>query len=220
MPAELESHDLTRRQPGPDSGPLVREARDEDNPRITELAIGGMDWSPLMRLGTGLVSLIYRNAIVSPRGFCLVAEVEGRIEGFIFGTFDSRKWYRDFVLRQGFRAFWCLLPRLFVPRHLKTIWRGLTYFPEASPEDPPGELLSAVVNHELKRSGVGTVLFRSAMSLYLSHGIRRVKFGDIDVRNEASNAFFGSKAVLHRTEPVYGGNHINVYHYDIPDETA
>ena len=85
-----------------------------------------------MGLGPRFVSLIYLNAITSRHSFCLVAEVEGRVEGFILGSFDSRRWWRDFVLRQGPKAFFYLLPKVFQPRHLSAVWRGATYFPEAN----------------------------------------------------------------------------------------
>lgn len=198
----------------------VRAATLADLPRITELAIAGMDWSPIMGLGPCFVALIYRNAICSRHSFCLVAEVEGQVEGFILGSYDSRRWFRDFVLRQGLRAALCLLPKLLVPRHLAAIRRGATYFRQASPEDPPAEILGIVVDEETKGHGLGQALHRSAMAHYLARGVRRVKFGDIDVRNAASNALFSKHARLHRTEPVYGGNAVNVYHYDIPSELA
>lgn len=198
----------------------VRAATLADLPRITELAIAGMDWSPIMDLGPCFVSLIYRHAIRSPHSFCLVAEAEGRVAGFILGSYDSRRWYRTFVLRQGPRAALCLFPKLFVPRHLAAIRRGASYFPQASPEDPPAEILGIVVDQLSKGLGLGNALQHRAMAHYLSRGVRRVKFGDIDVRNAASNALFSKQATLHRTEPVYGGNAVNVYHYDIPPELA
>jgi hypothetical protein len=198
--------------------PLVREARGEDRARITRLTIEGMDWSPIMELGEGFVSLMIEHGIRSRHSFCHVAELDGRVEGFMLCLFDARRWYREFLWKRAWRAAFLLLPKVFVPRHRKAIWRGATYFPEASDEDPEAEVLIAAVNEELKRSGIGTALFRSTMLQYKERGVKRVKFGDIDVRNQASTALFGSKAVLHRSFPVYGGNLVNVYHYEIPDE--
>lgn len=195
----------------------VRPARLDDLSRITELAIAGMDWSPIMGLGPRFVSLIYRHAITSPHSFCLVAEVGGEVGGFILGSYDSRRWYRGFVLRQGPRAALALLPKLLSPRHLAAIRRGATYFPAASPEDPPAEILGVVVDPRHRGRGLGVALHEAAMATYRARGVRRVKFGDIDVRNAASNALFSRQARLHRTEPVYGEGAVNVYHYDVPD---
>ncbi len=105
-------------------------------------------------------------------------------------------------------------------QHRQAVWRGATYFPEASDEDPVAEILGIVVDDTAKGTGLGHALFDSSMRWYRAHDVTRVKFGDIDTRNDASNALFGKMATLHRTDPVYGGNFVNTYHYDIPDRYA
>jgi len=200
---------------GADAAPVVRPARLEDLPRVVELAVAGMGWSPIMDLGPGFVSLIYRHAITTRVGFCLVAELDGRVAGFVLGSHDSKRWFRDFALRQGPRAALALLPKLFFPRHLAAIWRGATYFPKAHPEDPASEILGIVVDETQKGRRIGHALVQGASEHYRAKGLLRVKVGDIDVRNAASNALFSRYAEFQRSEPSYGDNAVNVYYWDL-----
>jgi GNAT superfamily N-acetyltransferase len=190
----------------------IRSARAEDAAGITEVALTTLDWSRLYELGAGFSTLLNRHISTSEHAICEVAVKDGIVEGFLQGTFDGRALYRQFLVRHGWRAALILAPSLFRPRRAATIWRCLTYFPDAHPDDPPAELLSMGVLPDLRGTGVAKRLLERVVERFRAAGADRIKCGTIDVKNESSNQFFQrAGATFVRTEELYDGAPCNVY---------
>lgn len=199
----------------------VRAARAEDAPAITRIAIDVLEWSRIYELGPGFANLLHAHMATSEHGLLSVGVRDGRIVGFLAGTFDAKALFRQFLRRYGVRASLSLLPQMFVPRRAAVIWRGLTYFPEAPDDDPKAEILSFAIAAEAQRGGVGKALFRDLVRRYAEHGTERLKVGTIDVENKPSQQFFERLgADLLRTEELYAGKLVNVYVCDIPRMAA
>jgi ribosomal protein S18 acetylase RimI-like enzyme len=198
------------------AGVAVRPARPGDAPGITRIALDVLTWSRLYDLGPRFATLLNRHMIESDHALTSVAERDGEIVGFLQGSLDAKRLFRQFVRRRGIRAATLLAPKVFRPSRLGTIVRGLTYFPEAHDDDPPAEILSFAVHESVRRRGVGMRLFDDILARYRAAGVERLKVGTIDVGNEASNRFFkklGAKRL--RTEVLYRGTMVNVYACDL-----
>ncbi len=194
----------------------VRAARADDARAVTRIAIEVLEWSRIYELGPAFANLLHRHIATSEHGLLSVGVRAGEVVGFLIGTFEAKRLFRQFVARYGPRAGLVLFPQLFVPRRAAVIWRGLTYFPEAPPDDPVAEILSFAIAPAAQRSGLGKALFRDLVRRYHEHGTRELKVGTIDVENEPSNRFFlGLGARLLRTEELYPGKLVNVYVCDI-----
>lgn len=194
----------------------VRPARAADAEAITRIAIDVLEWSRIYELGPAFANVLHRHIATSEHGLLSVGVRAGEVVGFLIGTFEAKRLFRQFLVRHGVHASLVLLPQLFVPRRAAVIWRGLTYFPEAPADDPVAEILSFAIAPTAQRSGLGKALFRDLVRRYHAHGTRVLKVGTIDVDNEPSNRFFSKLgARILRTEELYAGKLVNVYVCDI-----
>jgi ribosomal protein S18 acetylase RimI-like enzyme len=207
--------EISEKASNPDSL-QIRLARVSDASVIAKLIADEIDWGHLRDLGHSFLKLLHRHMIVSESSVCFVAEQRKEIVGYMTGTMDTSKFYREFILRYGIIAAIILLPKVLRPRHFRTIVRGLTYFPEAYPEDPKAEMLAFAVRPETRQSGVGKALFNATINEFKMRDVRAIKFGTVSVTNKAANAFYrriGCRLV--RTIPFYKDTEINVYIYQI-----
>lgn len=194
----------------------IRPARPEDAPMLARLMSEAISWGRLGELGEGFVTLVHRHMIDSRYAICFVAERDGEILGYSAWGTDTTRFYREFISRHGLRAAVTLLPRVFRPRQLKVIIRGLTYFPEGHPEDPRAEILSFAVRPQTKQSGIGKAIFKTMIDDFRARGISSIKVGTVEATNEAGNRFYRRLGFeLIRTIPFYKESQVNVYVYRI-----
>lgn len=206
---------LEEKATAPD-GVSVRPARPAEAGALARLMSEAITWSRLSGLGPGFVTLLHRHMISSANAVCYVAERESEIIGYSVWSVDSSKFYREFLLRCGFRAAIMLAPNIFRPRQLKTIARCLTYFPEAHPDDPQAEVLSFAVRPQAKQSGVGKAIFNALAHEFEKRGVKVVKVGAVEATNEGGNRFYSRLGCeLVRTESFYRDSRVNVYVYRI-----
>jgi ribosomal protein S18 acetylase RimI-like enzyme len=130
---------------------------------------------------------------------------------------DTAKFYREFLLRYGIRAALVLAPKIFQPQKLRVIARGLTYFPEAHPDDPKAEILSYAVRSQAKHLGIGKAIFLAMAKEFKGRGVAAIKVGTVEVTNEVGNKFYRSLGFeLVRTDSFYKDykdSRVNVYVY-------
>jgi ribosomal protein S18 acetylase RimI-like enzyme len=189
----------------------VRPARPADVPVLARLMREDFDGSRLTHLGPRFVTLLHRHMATSAHCICRVAEDAGRITGYIAVAPSTRAFYRDFVLRKGLLAACLVLPRMLQPAQLRTVLKGLTYFPQSPQADPAAEIIIFVIDPAARRSGVGSALFHNAVEALQARGIQQLKIMTA-VDNDAANAFYrrhGSRLV--RSEPFYRDTRVNVY---------
>lgn len=199
----------------------VRPARREDAPAVTRIALAELPWSRIYELGPAFANLLHAHMATSEHCLLSVGERDGEVLGFLVGALDAKALFRQFLRRYGPQASLVLLPQLFRPRRAAVIARGLTYFPQAPPDDPPAEILSFAIDARAQRTGLGKALFRDLVRRYHEHGTAVLKVGTIDLDNEPSNRFFLKLgAQLLRTEELYAGKLVNVYVCDIPRMSA
>lgn len=194
-----------------------RSGHVKDASTLARMMAEEINWGRLRDLGHSFLTLLHRHMIVSDYSICYVAEQNDETIGYIAGTTDVSKFYREFLLRYGLIAMIILLPKIFHPRRIKIILRGLTYFHGAYPEDPKAEMLSFAVWSKVQKSGIGTTLLNTILKEFKVRGTTAIKFGTVEATNEVANAFYrriGCELV--RTIPFYNDSQVNVYVYNIP----
>jgi len=195
---------------------IVRSARPVDAPELARLMAEAISWGRLSELGHGFTTLLHLHLINSRHAVCYVAERDGEILGYAAVATDVSKFYREFLWRRGLIAAVRLLPRIFQPRHRRTIMRGLTYFPEAHPNDPQAEVLSFAVRPRVKQSGIGKAIFRAISDELKARGVTAIKVGTTEATNEAANTFYRRLGFeMIRTTRFYDDSQVNVYVYRI-----
>lgn len=150
----------------------IRPASPDDLPRIAELHVTRIDQGFLSRLGPRFLRLLYRRARLSPHAFVLVAVQDEHTEGFVAGCCDLRRFYRSFLLRDGWRAGLVAGPRLL--RSLRRVVETLRY-PAATGELPKAEVLAVAVDASRTGQGVGRRLIEAAMAEFRARGVHEAK---------------------------------------------
>jgi ribosomal-protein-alanine N-acetyltransferase len=151
----------------------VRVATKGDVPAIALLHCTSIDEGFLSSLGERFLSRLYARMVASTHGFVLVAPREGgdsalgpSIAGFIAGSEEIGRLYRDFFWRDGPAVMVSSGVRLVraLPRTLETFrYRGGDHGPDSElPSTGPAgretELLAMAVDPADRRRGVGAAL--------------------------------------------------------------
>ena len=163
---------------GPPAQGTVRLATRNDVPAVAALHGVAIDDGFLSTLGERFLSRLYARIVASPHGFLLVAEsptpLEGhglRLAGFVAGSAEVGRLYREFLVRDGLSVAVSSGGRLLrsVPRVVETLRHGATdraagkgQAPAATQaRGPETELLALAVDGAERRRGVGAALVES-----------------------------------------------------------
>lgn len=198
-------------------GPVsVRPARPADAPVLTRIQIETIDWGELKNLGPAFFTLLHRHFITSRLALCYVAERDGEVIGYAAWSFDTRRFYRQFVLKYGVLAALLVLPRLLNPHNLRPLIRGLTYTRDAHPDDPAAEMLFFSVAPKGRHGGVGRALFTPMLAELRRRGVRRLLARTVSPHNTTAIRFYESLGFHKmREERFYSDTQIHPYILDI-----
>src|SRR4029077_13667466 len=99
-----------------------------------------------------------------------------RIIGFICGSLNTGKVYRDFLRRAGPRALLRLLPRLFSVRRFIRALETLLYPNQAATQQlPQSEVLNFCVSSSAQGGGVGRALFGALVTEFRCRDVAAIR---------------------------------------------
>ena len=203
-------------KPRKEHGYLIRDAEPEDAKALAEVMISEIHWSRVRELGLRFNTVLHRAWVLSDHAVVVLAEKDGEVAGYGAALVDMKRFDRELKLRHGWRLGLLLLPKLVNPRHVRTVIRALTYFPEVPADDPDAEVVSMAVYHNHRRFGIGRLIFDGMIEGLRGKGAPALKIGHVDVHKETANAFWsGLGARYLRTENFYRDKEVNVYVYHI-----
>lgn len=141
---------------------LAIDTADRDLLRAcAELHVEGLDQGFLSSLGPGIMQLIFMHGAQSQFGTFIVCRRDGEVIGFLLGTLDTGKFYKDFILKRSVRAGLILLPQVFSLKRLKKIFETLSYpSKDELKELPRSELMDIVITDQAQGIGIGTLLLK------------------------------------------------------------
>lgn len=115
----------------------------------------------LVTLGPRFVARLYRRIARSERAELLVAEVDGRVVGFVAVTTATGRLYREFLLHDAALAGLAAAPSIL--RSPRRVWETLRY---GTRDDglPPAEILSVAVASDVVGHGIGGSLVSAALA--------------------------------------------------------
>jgi ribosomal protein S18 acetylase RimI-like enzyme len=166
--------------------PAVRPATVDDAAAAASLHVEQIGEGFLSLLGPGFLTRLYRRITRTPGSFLLVAEVDGRVVGFVAGSGDVGYLYRSFLLRDGVQA------ALGAAGRLAAGWRRVLETLRHASGDGVGrgrgtELLAIAVDPAAQGEGIGSALVdaffaevdargdRSAYVVVASHNDRAIR---------------------------------------------
>ena len=150
----------------------LRAASASDVPAIADLHATRIDEGFLTSLGTPFLRRLYARVLQSDDAFIVVDDLDGVTTGFAAGVADLGSLYRQFILRDGWRAGLRAAPRLLknIPRVVETL-----RYPAITGDLPEAEVLAVAVAAERSGHGVGQALVRRAIDEFVTREIRTAK---------------------------------------------
>jgi ribosomal protein S18 acetylase RimI-like enzyme len=160
-----------------DTGPInIRELVPEDAAQVAGLHIQGIATGFISSLGLDFVAALYRALARSNHAFGLVAELDGRVVGFVAFAGHIGRLYRAVLLRHALRFGLILAGRLFSWSCLKHIFETCSYAHRTSEQElPTAELLAVAVDEQVRRHGVARDLIHRGLSQCGQRGIQGIK---------------------------------------------
>jgi len=171
----------------------IRAARKEDLDAVVGIHMRAFRGFFLTTLGPRFLFELYRGFFSTPDGRLLVAEVDGKIGGFVAGTLAPRRFFRSLLAahwwRFGTAALGAIIrrPHDVLPRVLSAIW----YRGEAPSQLPGAALLSSIaVNPDISGVGIGRMLINAYCEEASKKGVAFVYLTTDRDRNDSTNRFY------------------------------
>lgn len=165
-------------------------------------------------LGSSFLEHLYDAMITSENACCLVAEDAGELQGFISGTYELGRFYKDFMKTKLLPASIALLPELIRPAVFRKIMESFLY-PAKQERLPGAELMSIVVSEKYQGKGLSEQLFQGLMAEFKAKNIKRFKVV-VGAELTAANKFYVKMGgFLYADIRVHGDEASRVYIWEI-----
>ncbi len=199
---------------------LMDEIVDRSDPRIEEIVAihrRELDRGFLSSLGRAALETLFSVAAVSRFGVLLVAQdADGKVLGFLLGTSDTRKFYREFLWKGGVRAFFRLLPKMVSFRTIYKLVEVLLYPRKKALQNlPAAELLDIAVSREHQGRGIARSLFHRFVSHLQERGLIEFRITTGEVLKGAQRFYERLGACKVGEVEVHKGEKTCVYVYRV-----
>ena len=194
---------------------IIRLANKEDCLEIAKLHVQEIKSGFLLELGEKFLYYFYQAMINSQSTFLIVAEQDNSIIGFISGSFDLKKFYKEFAKKHNFRVLLILFKKFLNLDSLKKILETRKYAKREEKALPRPELISIVVSSQFQGQDIAKQLLFKFFSEMKNKGAKLIKVivGEKlspAIRFYEKNGFkFHSKAFIHKGTPS------NIYIYKL-----
>ena len=143
--------------------------------RLAQLHAEQITGGFLTSLGTPLLGRLYRAISQSPNAFILTASVGDRVVGFLCGSLNTRRVYRDVLAHSWIYLLPTIAARILSWRTLQRCWETLRYPTRRTATDlPQAEILNFCVAQDQQRHGVGRLLFAAMEKEFARRGVRDI----------------------------------------------
>jgi ribosomal protein S18 acetylase RimI-like enzyme len=141
------------------SQPDIRLATAADAPRLAQLHATRIGEGFLTSLGPRFLTRLYRRVARSPHAFAVVVTDHERVVAFAAASDDVRRFYKEFLVRDGVIASLGSAPRVVrsIPRVLETL-----RYPALTAELPKAEILSVATDASVEGKGFGSIALNRA----------------------------------------------------------
>jgi ribosomal protein S18 acetylase RimI-like enzyme len=165
-------------------------------------------------LGTAFLEQLYDSMMTSDNAYCLVAEEDGELHGFISGTYELRSFYKDFIRTKLLRVSLMLLPRLIKPSVFRKVVESFIY-PSKQGNMPGAELMSIVVSEKFRGKGVSENLFNNLLAEFKQRNVKKFKV-TVGSNLQAANRFYQKMGgMLHAEIEVHDTEISRIYIWEI-----
>jgi ribosomal protein S18 acetylase RimI-like enzyme len=150
----------------------VRLATSGDAKRLATLHAQRIHEGFLASLGPTFLTSLYRRVARSDRAFAVVAEVDGEVVAFCAAAEDVRRFYLEFIARDGLTTGLRAAPRLV--RALPHVLETLRY-PSTTGSLPDAEILAVVADERVAGQGYASEVLHHALKELSQRGCDTAK---------------------------------------------
>ena len=142
---------------------IFRLAQKKDARRIAEIHKQEIKKGFLCTLNNNLLTKIYSAIIDSRYSFCVVAEENQDVKGFIAGVINLNDFYFYFLKRYFFSAIILIFPEMLNLKNIKKILEIL-FYSQKEESLPEAELLSMALTKDFQGKGIAGPMFDKFIS--------------------------------------------------------
>lgn len=194
---------------------IIRLARDKDFLQIAGLHKTYIPAGFLSSLGLAFLKIFYESLANSKHGFCMVAEADGRIIGFVSGATSTKKFYKEFFKKNFLKLAVILLPKIFNYIFIRKIIEDMFYCVKQRQDLPEAEQISIVVDKAYQGRWVAQKLSKKSAEEFKIRRINQYKT-IISERLVLSYRFHEAIGwVLHSTIELHKGDKSRIYVFNI-----
>jgi ribosomal protein S18 acetylase RimI-like enzyme len=199
----------------------VRSALTADIGRVVTVHRAAFGGSLTTRLGRSFLHDYYSMILRYRGGILLVAEIDGRISGFVSGFVFPQRFYRVMRARRWRVALAALPGVLRSPSLVPQVWRNMrrvegTATSDACDEVSGCELTSLAVDPRYGRRGLGSELVKCFVEKAQEMEAKRVHLTTDSIGNDDVNRFYRSLGFDLTTTPEMRGKRVmNKYTIDL-----
>lgn len=177
---------------------VVRPGRVDDATAAAAIHAERISEGFLVTLGQRFLARLYRRIVRSPAAVLLVAELNGKIVGFVAATTSTRRLYKEFLRRDAIPAGFAAAPAII--RAPGRVWETLRYGTSAD-DLPPAEILAIAVAADATGQGTGRALLGAALAELAAQGVATARVVTA-AGNEAAISMYAHAGFAHhsRTE--------------------
>jgi len=195
-----------------------RDYSEEDIHEIVSIHHRQIGTGFLSSLGENVLDLVFKNMAESRHSFLISAidEDTKKICGFICGTIDVGKLYRDFFFSKFFKAVFYVLPKLMSLDAIRKVIETLSYPGGKDHQElPVPEFLDFALEPEYQGSGLAQKLFYAAVRQYKEWGVKEFKsaVNEILIASQKFHEKMGGRKAA--TIQVHKGQDNFVYVFDV-----
>jgi len=132
---------------------IFRLAQKKDTWQIVKIHQREIKKGFLSTLSNNFLTKIYSAIVGSKHSFCVIAEEDQEIKGFIAGATDLNDFYLYFLKRHFLSVFFFLSPSIFNFRKVKKVFEAL-FYPNKEKELAVAELLTIAVKSQFRGKGI------------------------------------------------------------------
>jgi len=197
---------------------VARKADGRDIPAIAALHARAFRGFFLAELGSRFLTEYYKLVHGGIDGVLIVAEIDGRLSGFVSGTLRPAVFYGRMSANRRRLAGPLLRALLVRPRLLPRIVHNILRVRKEAGADPRdcAELTSIAVDPECGGQGLGRVLVDSFLADAAGAGATRVRLTTDADDNDRVNEFYRNRGFrLEEVKAAVRGRRMNVYVIDL-----
>jgi len=162
-----------------------------DLPAIVQVHLNSFPNFFLTFLGPKFLKLLYHNIACAPEGIVLVAEMDGKVIGFVAGVTRQTGFYRRLLQRQAWAFAWAAMGAVLRrPAIIPRLWRAFRRPGEAAESAAEACLMSIAVAPEFQGQGLGKQLVEAFCQALVARGELAVCLTTDRDNNEVTNHFY------------------------------